>query len=211
MLTNPRKNYLGLKRSKFGDEMLDAAARDMVQMKEHGINGDYQYGLYPFPSPNKALTGYYSGFGEGITDIGGTETGPAEDGNGKIYINSSFGMSPELNSHLKQIGIMGDYQYDLFPYPSPNGGLTADVSRFGKKRKKRNTKRKHIGYTFYNKKGYSYYKVYETILKNGKKRKVDNVGRTIRTRVYKTKITAEKESKRRAKRMNVDKRQKFRV
>jgi hypothetical protein len=63
MLLNTEKNYLG-GRSNFGNNLLDMAANEIVQMKEYGINGDYQYGLYPYPSPNVYLNRQMSNFGK---------------------------------------------------------------------------------------------------------------------------------------------------
>jgi len=110
-------------------------------MKEYGIRGNYQYDLYPFPAPNKHLNAYNSGFGEVYQDAMG-EHETTSTGEGGIMITNSFGMSPELSGHLNAMGIMGNYQYDLYPFPAPNKGLLSSVSKFGKKKRKKRVRKK---------------------------------------------------------------------
>lgn len=50
---------------------------------------------------------------------------------------SSFGTA-NFGSHLRQMGLIDDYQYAFFPYPAPNAvqnSMIADNS-FGKKKKR---------------------------------------------------------------------------
>lgn len=170
LLRNPNMNYFGLKKRPF-----NKTVDEMIKMKEYGIRGDYQTALFPYPAVNSRVNSIY-----------GSKFG------------SRFG-------NLDSIGIRGDYQTAFFPYPAINAELNAIYgSKFGKKRKtkrktkRKNEKRKAIGYVFYTKKGYGYHRVYE-VIRNGKKIRVDNIGRRIKRKIYKTKKTAEKESIRRFK------------
>jgi len=99
MLTNPRKNYLGLK---------------------YGSIGNYQDNLYPWSSPSHETVS----FGE-------EKIAPQSDGG--VLITNSFGMSPELRHHLTSMGIIGNYQENLYPLSSHNH----ETVSFGKKKVKK--------------------------------------------------------------------------
>jgi hypothetical protein len=61
---------------------------------------------------------------------------------------------------------------------------------------KKDAKLEKVGY-FFGSKGYGYHQAYKKTLPDGKYKKVDKNGRTIKTPVFKTRATAEKESMKR--------------
>ena len=109
---NPFNDYLG-----YGKDysILNRAANEMAYMKEYGINGDYQVGLFPPPAPNNYLNRIYgSSFG------------------------SSYGYD---NPYLSSLGINGDYQTAFYPYPAPNVN-NPDFHEFGRTRRKKVTQKR---------------------------------------------------------------------